>query len=260
MAEEKIEFMVEGGKAVPNAQISQKLGPMKINIAEVMKKINDKTNDMKGMQVPVKLFVDAKTKEFRIEVGTPPVSELIKKEISLEKGSGTPNIEKKGNMAIEQIIKIAKLKQASMFTNNLKSAIKSVVGSAASMGVLVEGKMPKEVNSELMGGDYDTIIGSGKFEISEQKKLDLNKQLEEVNKELKKEIERLKAQEEAEKAAVVAPVAEAVPGAEAKVEGAEAKPGEAAGAKVEAKPGAEAKGKEATTAKGAPAKPEFKKK
>ncbi len=249
MAEEKIDLMVEGGKAVSTPQLAQKLGPLKINITEVLKKINEKTNEMKGMQVPVKLLVDAKTKEFKIDIGTPPVAELIKKELSLEKGSGTPNSEKKGNLGIEQVIKIAKIKQASMFTKSLKSAVKSVVGSAASLGVLVEGKTPYEINPEIINGQYDTLIQEEKTEITEDKKVILKQQLDGVNKRLQKELERLKAEEEAEKAAVVAPVAEVAKEGEVKVEGAEvAKEGEAAksgtkpeAGKVEGKPAAGAK-------------------
>jgi len=224
MGEEKIDLMVDGGKAVSTPQLAQKLGPLKINIAEVLKKVNDKTKDMEGMQVPVKLLVDTTTKECKVEVGTPPVAELLKKETGLEKGSGTPNTEKKANVGIEQIIKVAKIKQASMFTKTLKSAVKSVVGSAASMGILVEGKMPSEINPEIIRGDYDTMINQGVTEISEDKKKLLSKQLEEVNKRLQKEMERLKAEEEAEKAAMAAvtPVVEAAKEGEVKVEGAEA--------------------------------------
>jgi len=257
MGEEKIELMVDGGKAVSTPQLAQKLGPLKINIAEVLKKVNDKTKDMEGMQVPVKLFVDTTTKECKVEVGTPPVAELLKKETGLEKGSGTPNTEKKANVGIEQIIKVAKIKQASMFTKTLKSAVKSVVGSAASMGILVEGKVPSEINPEIIRGDYDAMINQGVTEISEDKKKLLNKQLEDVNKRLQKEMERLKAEEEAEKAAMaaVAPVVEAAKEGEVKVEGAEA--GKAApGAKVEAgKPEA---GKAAPGAKVEAGKPEAK--
>ncbi len=260
MADEKIEFMVEGGKAAANAQISQKLGPMKINIAEVMKKINEKTSDMSGMQVPVKLLIDIKTKEYKIDIGTPPVAELIKKELSLEKGSATPNTEKKGNLGFEQIIKIAKIKQASMFTNSLKSAVKSVIGSAASMGVLVEGKTPLEINPEVINGQYDTMIKEEKTEISADKKELLNKQLEEVNKRLKKELERLKAEEEAEKAAVVAPTAEVKVEGEVKAEG-EAGKSEAGkiAPGVEVKAGAKPEAGK-TEAKKPEAKPEAKKK
>jgi len=204
-----VEAMVEGGKATAGPPIGPALGPLGVNIGEVINSINQKTQAFKGMKVPVKIIVQ-QDKSFNIEVGTPPVSQLITKELGIEKGSGTPNSLKVGNMAVEQVIKVAAMKKESMFVNSLKSAVKSVAGSAHSMGVLVEGKISSEFNKDVESGIYDNEIKTEKTEFSEEKKLLLQTQLEQIQKEIQKELERIKAQEEAEKAkeeAAKAPVA-----------------------------------------------------
>ena len=197
MAIETIQLMVEGGKAVPGPAIAQKLGPMGINIGEVMNKVNEKTADFKGMQVPVKVKIDTKTKTVDyIEVGTPPTTQLIKKELGLEKGSGQPDKEKIANISIEQCIKIAKMKIGNMYTFDLKKAVKSVAGTCNSMGVLVEGKNSDIVAEEINSGLYDNEISNGKIEPTKEKLDNLNKQLEEVKAFLLKEAAKLKAAEQ----------------------------------------------------------------
>lgn len=199
MSKEKVEVMVEGGKATAGAQLGQSFGPLGVNIQEIIKQINEKTSSFNGMKVPVKVIVETTDKSFDIEVGSPPVSELLKKEINLEKGSGEPDKNKIGNLGIEQVIKIAKMKQDSMMVNSLKADVKSVIGSCNSLGVLVEGKSAMEINSEIDSGKYDELINSEKTEVSEEKKRKLKRQLKEIQEKIKEEIEKEKAAEEAEK-------------------------------------------------------------
>ncbi len=239
---EKIELLVEGGKAVAGPEMGQKLGPLKINIPDVLSKINEKTSMFKGMKVPVKLFIDIKTKDIEIQIGTPPVSELIRKELTLEKGSGVPNKERIGNISIEQVIKIAKMKQESMFVNDLKAAVKNVIGSCNSMGVLIESIPAKDFVKKI--DSYNDLIKQQKTEVSKEKLDKLKADIEEIQRVYKKEQEKLKALQEAAQAA--APKAEATPTETKKVE----EKGKAP-AKVEA-PAAEVK-------KEAPAKEEKKK-
>lgn len=196
MAKEIIELLAEGGKAAANQQMATKLGPKGINIKDVLAKINEKTASFKSMKVPVKIIVETDDKTFDLEIGTPPVSELIKKELSLEKGSAQPEKEKIGNLAIEQIIKVAKMKKNSMLVNNLKGAVKSVIGSCNSMGLLIEGKTAKEINQDIDNGKYDKQISEETVEVSDEKKNLLKQQLEEIQEKLKKEIETEKALEE----------------------------------------------------------------
>lgn len=226
MAKQKIELLVEGGKATPAPPLGPALGQMKMNVGEVINQINSKTQSFKGMKVPVTVIVDDKTKEFEIEIGTPPASQLIKKELGLEKGSGEPNKNKVANAAIEQLIKIAQMKKDSMFVKNLKDAVKCIAGSMNAMGILIEGKLSPEFNKDLEAGLFDKEIKEQKTEVSPEKKALLQEQLVKVQEELRKELERLKAEEEAEKAAIAPAVAKPEE-AEAKAEGAEeAKEGE----------------------------------
>jgi large subunit ribosomal protein L11 len=199
MSKEKIDLMVEGGKAAMGPAVAQKLGPLKINMGDVLKKVNEKTSAFKGMQVPVKLTVDTETKEVEVEVGTPPTCELIKKELKLEKGSGEPNKKKVANMSIEQVIKVAKMKQESFFTNNLKSAVKCVIGSANSLGILVEGKTGEELVPKINGGKFKEEIEKGETETSPEKAKNLDLQLKQRQIELDKEFAKLEAAKEEEK-------------------------------------------------------------
>ncbi len=205
MAKEKVEALVEGGKATAAPPLGPALGPLKVNISEIVAEINKKTAEFKGMKVPIKVIVDSDTKEFEVEVGTPPVSQLIQKELGIKKGSGMPNKDKVGNLSIEQVIKIAKMKKDSLFINSLKSAVKTIVGSANAMGILVEGKVALAINKDVDGGKYDKEINEGKTDISEEKKQLLKEQYERVQsglageREKAKAVEAKKAEKEAER-------------------------------------------------------------
>jgi len=201
MSKEKVEVLVEGGKASAGATMGKALGPLQVNMQLILQEINKRTADFKGMKVPVKIIVDTETKEFELEIGTPPTSELIKKELNLQKGSGKASIDKVGNLAIEQIIKISKMKQESLLVNNLKSAVKTVIGTCGVMGILVEGKEPQEINKEIDSGKYDKEIKEERTEVSEEKKKEIKEELEEAKKELEKEAAELEKEKEEEKPA-----------------------------------------------------------
>jgi len=143
MATESIDSLVEGGKATAAPPLGPALGPLGVNIGEVVGKINEMTKAFAGMKVPVKVIVDTDSKEFEVEIGTPPCSQLIKKEAKIEKGSGNPLNDKVADILIEQCIKIAKMKETALLGKNLKNKIKEVVGTCRSMGILVEG-MPAD--------------------------------------------------------------------------------------------------------------------
>ncbi len=198
MSRETIDLMIDGGQAKASAAIAQPLSPLGINIQEVVKRINEKTSSFNGMKVPVQVTVETEDKTFDLKVGTPPISELIKKEIGIEKGSGTPDKNKVGNLGIEQIIKLARMKQDSLLFNNFKSAVKSVIGSCNSLGVLVEGKSAKEINLEVNSGNFDYVIDEQITEVSDEKKNILAAQLKEVQERIKKEMEKAEAERKAE--------------------------------------------------------------
>ncbi len=202
-----VDALVEGGKASAAPPLGSSLGPMKVNIGQVVAQINEKTKDFKGMKVPVKVIVDTETKEFEITIGTPPATQLIMKEIGLEKGSGEPNINKVGVIAFEQVIKVAKMKSSSLIVNSLKSAVKTVVGSCQSAGILIDGKDAKEVLKEIDNGVYDNLIAAEKTEPDAEKKERLTilaKELDAKRKQVEKQKSEAKAAAEAAKAAAAA--------------------------------------------------------
>lgn len=158
----KVEAIIEGGKATPAPPLGPALSPLKVNVAKVIAEINAKTEAFKGMQVPIKIHVDEKTKEFRIEVGSPPVSSMLKKEAKVSKLAGLGKEESGrpapvvGNVTIEQVVKIAKSKDN--IAGELKAKVKQIVGTCKSCGLTVEGKNPKDVIKEIEKGNYDEKI------------------------------------------------------------------------------------------------------
>jgi large subunit ribosomal protein L11 len=153
-----IEALVNGGKATAGPPLGPALGPLGVNVVAIVNKINEVTNAYSGMKVPVKVFVDPDTKQFEVEVGTPTTAALIIKELHVEKGSGKPNTEKIGNLSLEQIVKIAKLKYSELLANSLKGAVKEVLGNCVSMGATVNGVDPREVQREINEGKHDGIL------------------------------------------------------------------------------------------------------
>src|SRR3989338_4005001 len=193
-----IKLIVDGGAMKPSPTIAQQLGPKGINIGKVIEDINKSTSGFKGVKVPIELDVNEKTKSYEIRVFSPPVAELLKKELGLEKGSGEAGKIKIANAAIEQIISIAKTKQVNMLARNLKNAVKLVLGSCVSIGILVENKSPVEVISEVNSGVYDSEIKQEKTEVSPVKKAQLTEYFSKV---IAQQESRAKAEAEAVAAA-----------------------------------------------------------
>lgn len=152
-----IKALVSGGKATTGPPLGPSLGPLGVNIKNVVDQINEKTKDYNGMQVPIKVIVND-DKSVTIEVGTPPTSALLMQEIGIQKGSGKPNSEKVGNITIQQAIKIAKMKKDVLLSYDLKNALKEVTGTAVSIGITIEKLDPKIFKKELEIGTYDEIL------------------------------------------------------------------------------------------------------
>jgi large subunit ribosomal protein L11 len=151
----KIKVLVDGGSASAGPPLGPALGPLGVNVGQVVAKINQETAPFAGMKVPVTVIVDPKTKKFEIEVGSPPVSALIKKELGLEKGAKTAGSEVVGNLSLAHVAKIAKLKITGSFARSLKVAVKEVLGTCVSSGITVDGKDPREVQREIDEGKHD---------------------------------------------------------------------------------------------------------
>ena len=157
---ETIKALVEGGKASAGPPLGPALGPLGVNIMDIINTINDKTKQFEGMKVPVKVVVDPKTKKFDIEVGTPPATSLILKELGAEKGSGSAGTHKIGNITVEQAIKVAKMKYDNLLGKELKQKTKEIIGTCVSIGVTVEGKKPQEIQKAIDEGEHDSKFQS----------------------------------------------------------------------------------------------------
>ena len=186
MATEMVEVLVEGGKATAAPPLGPALGPLGVNIGKVVSDINKKTESFKGMQVPVKVTVDKDTKDYTITVGTPPAASLIIKEAGVSKGAGNPLTDKIADLKIEQIIKIAKMKEDALLGNNLKSKVKEIIGTCQSMGILVEGMPAQEAMRAIENGTFDDKIKSGKTELTAEEKQHLEQEKKKLQQDLEK--------------------------------------------------------------------------
>ena len=154
-----VEALVPGGKASAGPPLGPALGPLGVNVAQVVAKINEQTKDLNGMQVPVKVIVRSRT-DFTVEVGTPPTSALILKELGVEKGTGDKSTI--GNLSMDQVVKIANIKRRGLLSKTLKSAAREVIGTAESVGATVEGMPAKEAQAAVAGGRYDSVFEEAK--------------------------------------------------------------------------------------------------
>jgi len=132
-----VKLQIPAGKATPAPPIGPALGQKGINIMQFCNEFNQRTKDQEGIVLPVIITV-FKDKSFTFEIKTPPVSELIKKTLKIEKGSGEPNKNKIGRLSKKQLQEIAEKKMKDLNADSLEAAMKIVEGTARSMGVEVE--------------------------------------------------------------------------------------------------------------------------
>jgi large subunit ribosomal protein L11 len=195
-----IKLLIDGGNMTPGPAIAQQLGPMGVNMGKVISEVNKVTLNFKGMKVPVELNINEKTKDFTIKTSSPPTSELLKKELNLEKGTADHKKVKVGNASIEDVIKITKIKFPDMLQKDFKSAVKSVLGTCASIGIFVENKNPNELIQEI--NNFERQISSQLTETPNEKRNQLKEFFSKVLEQqeaVKKVEEAVAAEKEAEK-------------------------------------------------------------
>ena len=134
-----IKLQVPAGKANPSPPIGPALGQRGLNIMEFCKAFNAQTQGMEpGLVLPVVITAFA-DKSFTFVMKSPPASVLIKKALKLDKGSAKPHVDKVGKLSREQLEEIAKTKQKDLTGADLDAAVRTVAGTARSMGITVEG-------------------------------------------------------------------------------------------------------------------------
>lgn len=209
----KVKLIVEGGAMKPGPVVAQQLGPAGINLGKVIADVNTTTSGFKGMNVPVEIDVDTKTKTYAIKVFSPSVAELIKKELKLEKGSGSAGSVKVGNIAFERLIEIAQTKMPDLLAKDLKRAVRLVVGTCVSLGVLIDSREAKLVEQDIEAGKYEHELAQGITSVSEEKKAQLEQHFAQVKAAQERAAKAAAEAKAAEEAAKVAAAAAATPGA-----------------------------------------------
>ena len=150
-----VSTLVTGGQASAGPPLGPALGPMGVNVMQVITAINEKTKDFEGMKVPVTVSIDPSTKKWEIEVGIPSSAALLLKEAGIQKGSGTPTTNWVADVKFDTIVKVAKTKLGASYATSLKSVAKEIIGTCVSLGVKIEGKTPKELTAEINAGKWD---------------------------------------------------------------------------------------------------------
>jgi large subunit ribosomal protein L11 len=134
-----VKLQVPAGSANPSPPIGPALGQQGVNIMEFCKQFNAQTQKLeKGLPIPVVITVYS-DRSFTFIMKTPPASVLIRKQLGLEKGSGTPNTAKVGKITRKQLEEVAKTKTPDLTAADLEAAVRTIAGTARSMGVDVEG-------------------------------------------------------------------------------------------------------------------------
>ncbi len=152
MSEVTIAGLIEGGKATGGPPFGPALGPLGVPVNKIIDEINAKTKQFEGVKIPVKVMVNSETKEFRVEVGSPPTSALILKELGVAAGAKTKD-EVVGNLTLEQVKKIAKAKEAAIYGKSMEAKMKQVLGTCKSMGVKCENEDPRVIIKKLTAGE-----------------------------------------------------------------------------------------------------------
>jgi len=154
----QVEALLNGGEANAGPPLGPALGPLGVNVLQIVNRINEMTKAYAGMKVPVRVVVDVDTKEFEVEIGTPTTSALVVKELGIAKGSGNPKTEKAGNLTMDQVAKIAAMKMPSSYAKAVKAAAKEVMGTCVSLGITIDGKDPREAQKEVDQGKWDELF------------------------------------------------------------------------------------------------------
>ncbi len=147
MADE-VSVLVEGGKASAGAPLGPALGPLGVNVVQVVQQINEQTKGFAGMKVPVVIRVDPATRSFTLTVGRPPVAALLLKEAGKEKGSGKAKTETVGDVSLTAVQRIAEAKGADLHGRSDAERVNQVIGTCVSMGLTVDGRDPRQLLQE----------------------------------------------------------------------------------------------------------------
>ncbi len=152
MPEVTISGLIEGGKATSGPPFGPAMGPLGVNVSAIINEINEKTKAFEGLKIPVKVIIDPLSKSHRIEIGSPPTSAIILRELGIPKGAKTKD-EIAGNITLEQAKKVAESKKLQLYGNTIEDRVKQVLGTCKSMNITCEGVSAVEIIGRLKSGD-----------------------------------------------------------------------------------------------------------
>ncbi len=141
----EVSVLVEGGKAAAGATMGSALGPLGVNVGQVVAKINEETKQFAGMRVPVVIRVDPATRAFTLAVGRPPVAALLLKEVKKEKGAQKPKTEVIGDVSLDAVRRIAEAKGEDLQGRTAEEKVNQILGACVSLGITVGGEDPRAV-------------------------------------------------------------------------------------------------------------------
>lgn len=153
-----IRAQIKGGQAKPDPPLGPAIADAGLNVSEVIDAINKVTEKYKVFEVTVKVIVDMDAKSYDIHVELPTTTSLLLHMANASEPSGDPMHKKVGNISFADVVKVAILKKAELTAKTLKGAVKTVLGTARSIGLTVDGKDPKEVSKEVDQGLHDDIL------------------------------------------------------------------------------------------------------
>ncbi|MGC9148275.1 MAG: 50S ribosomal protein L11 [Sulfolobales archaeon] len=149
---------IQAGKASVAPPLAPALQQLGLDPLKIMDEINRLTKRYEGYVVKVKIFVDQDTLKYDIKIDLPTTTDLLLKTANVSEPSGDPAKKKIGDVSLEKIIEVAIVKKRELNAKSLKAAVKSLLGSARSIGLTVDKKDPKEVSKEIDAGVYDEIF------------------------------------------------------------------------------------------------------
>ncbi len=139
-----VKLQIPAGAANPAPPVGPALGAQGVNIMQFCQAFNAQTQDQSGTIIPVEITV-YEDKSFTFVCKTPPAAVLIKERLGIKSGSGIPQLQKVGELSLDQLREIAEIKMPDLNANDIEAAMEIVAGTARSMGVTIEGRAPKKV-------------------------------------------------------------------------------------------------------------------
>jgi len=149
---------IQAGKASVSPPLAPALQQLGLDPSKIVEEINKLTKSYEGYVVKVKIFVDQDTGKYDIKIELPTTTDLLLKMAKASEPSGDPAKKKIGDISLEDVVNIAIIKKRELNAKSLKAAVKSILGSARSIGLTVNKKDPKEISKEVESGLYDEIL------------------------------------------------------------------------------------------------------